>query len=209
MKKLLTIICLLFALAMGAAAQDLSSSDIAKIRASIPQLKQKAAAGDHTAMESLVQYYQLEKCAVLMENPSLKNLGVSKYLTEDKIIEYAQICVEDSKDCQDFLMMWPTLKIMAQQATTLTAKYGSKAYNSIRKGKVYGGMPGAILTEYKTVEQDGSRYAFYKYAGSFVDRIGSYKKYVPNSVMALANSLGNICPKIIKVRNGKVANIIW
>ena len=209
MKKLLAIISFFFAFAIGVAAQDLSSSDIAKIRASVPQLKQKAAAGDRDAMGELVMYYQLEKGADMMGNPALKNLGVSKYLSEDKIIEYAQICVEENEVCQDFLKMWPTLKIMAKQATTLTAKYGRKAYQSISKGKVYGGMPGAILTEYKTVEQDGSRYSFYNYAGSFVDRIGAYKKYVPNSLLALANSLGQVCPQVIKVRNGKVANIIW
>lgn len=208
MKKVLTIITLLFAIAIGASAQY-SMSEAAKIRAQIPQLKQKADKGDKESMESLVLFYMAELTGYFEGDAASKSIGVSKYVSEDKIVEYAQMCVEDSKDCQDFLMMWPTLKIMVKDAKTLIAKYGQKAYNSISKGKVYGGMPGGILTEYKTVEQDGSRYQFYKYVGSFVDRIGSYKKYVPVDMLALANSLGNVCPRIIKVRNGKVANIIW
>lgn len=208
MKKIIAIITLFFAIAVGATAQ-ISASDAAKYRAMIPQLKQKASAGDKEAMETIVDLFMCELSGYMTGDAAAKSVAVSKSIPESKIVEYAQICVEESKSCQSFLEMWPTLKIMVQQAKTLIAKYGLKAYNSISKAKVYGGMPAGIITEYKTVEQDGSRYQYYNYVGTFRDKIGSYKKYVPTDMLALANSLGSVCPRVIKARNGKVTNIIW
>ncbi len=209
MKKLLSIIVMLFAIAIGAHAQELTSSDIAASKAAIPQLKKEAAAGDHEAMGNLVSLYSLEITANYIGIPAAKNLGIRKLIPESKIIEYAQICVEEDDFYPKFLRNLQVYKTADKEAAALIAKYGLKAYNSIRKCKIYGGMPAALLTGYKTVEDDGSRYSFYYYEGSYVDRIGAYKKYVPNNLLAYTNSLGNVCPRIIKVRNGKVANIIW
>lgn len=202
MKKLLTIITLFFAIAIGAVAQSISSAEIA-------EMKKAAAAGDQEMVENLVLLYKSEICANYLGDPSIKNMGITKHVTEAQIIEYAQNCVEESTMCQEFLLNLKVYKAAEREAKALIAKCGLKAYNSIRYGKVYGGMPAALLTGYKTIESDGSRYSFYKYAGSYVDRIGNYKKYVPNNLLALANSLGKVCPSVIKVRNGKVANIIY
>ncbi len=209
MKKLLTIITLFIAIATGAVAQSCSSEDIANFNKAFPYFKKQAAAGDQESIENIVTAYKSYLCANYMGEPSWKKIPVTKYFTEAKVIEYAQTCVEESKTCQEFLLNLKLYKTAEREATALIAKYGLKAYRSIRKGKVYGGMPAALLTGYKTIESDGSRYSFYYYEGSYVDYIGSYKKYVPNNVLALMNSLGNVCPSVIKVRNGKVANIIY
>lgn len=49
----------------------------------------------------------------------------------------------------------------------------------------------------------------YNYNGQYRDKFGLYKQYIPNSVLKMANMLGQVFPIIVKVRNGKVTNVIY
>lgn len=138
------------------------------------------------------------------------DLGISKYLSYADFVKYLKIGAEQgNQDMKTILANLPNFKSMIAQEKSLVAKYGQRAYDNIKKGKVYIGMPEGILTEFKTFETDGSRYQMYKYNGPYRDLVGTYKQYIPSYGLRLANLLGKVFPRIVKVRNGKVTNVIY
>ena len=138
------------------------------------------------------------------------DFGISKYLSYADFVKYIKIGAEEGdQNMKTFLTNLPNLKSMIAQEKSLVAKYGQRAYDNIKKGKVYIGMPEGILTEYKTFETDGSRYQMYKYNGPYRDLVGTYKQYIPSYGLRLVNLLGKVFPRIVKVRNGKVTNVIY
>lgn len=138
------------------------------------------------------------------------DLGISKYLSYADFVKYLKIGAEQgNQDMKTILANLPNFKSMIAQEKSLVAKYGQRAYDNIKKGKVYIGMPEGILTAYKTFETDGSRYQMYKYNGPYRDLVGTYKQYIPSYGLRLANLLGKVFPRIVKVRNGKVTNVIY
>ena len=138
------------------------------------------------------------------------DLGISKYLSYADFVKYLKIGAEQgNQDMKTILANLPNYKSMIAQEKSLVAKYGQRAYDNIKKGKVYIGMPEGILTEFRTFETDGSRYQMYKYNGPYRDLVGTYKQYIPSYGLRLANLLGKVFPRIVKVRNGKVTNVIY
>lgn len=138
------------------------------------------------------------------------DLGISKYLSYADFVKYLKIGAEQgNQDKKTILANLPNFKSMIAQEKSLVAKYGQRAYDNIKKGKVYIGMPKGILTEFRTFETDGSRYQMYKYNGPYRDLVGTYKQYIPSYGLRLANLLGKVFPRIVKVRNGKVTNVIY
>ena len=138
------------------------------------------------------------------------DLGISKYLSYADFVKYIKIGAEEGdQNMKTFLTNLPNLKSMIAQEKSLVAKYGQRAYDNIKKGKVYIGMPEGILTEFRTFETDGSRYQMYKYNGPYRDLVGTYKQYIPSYALRLVNLLGKVFPRIVKVRNGKVTNVIY
>ena len=138
------------------------------------------------------------------------DFGISKYLSYADFVKYIKIGAEEGdQNMKTFLTNLPNLKSMIAQEKSLVAKYGQRAYDNIKKGKVYIGMPEGILTEFRTFETDGSRYQMYKYNGPYRDLVGTYKQYIPSYGLRLANLLGKVFPRIVKVRNGKVTNVIY
>ena len=138
------------------------------------------------------------------------DLGISKYLSYADFVKYLKIGAEQgNQDMKTILANLPNFKSMIAQEKSLVAKYGQRAYDNIKKGKVYIGMPEGILTEFRTFETDGSRYQMYKYNGPYRDLVGTYKQYIPSYGLRLANLLGKVFPRIVKVRNGKVTNVIY
>lgn len=138
------------------------------------------------------------------------DFGISKYLSYADFVKYIKIGAEEGdQNMKTFLTNLPNLKSMIAQEKSLVAKYGQRAYDNIKKGKVYIGMPEDILTAYKTFETDGSRYQMYKYNGPYRDLVGTYKQYIPSYALRLVNLLGKVFPRIVKVRNGKVTNVIY
>ena len=138
------------------------------------------------------------------------DLGISKYLSYADFVKYIKIGAEEGdQNMKTFLTNLPNLKSMIAQEKSLVAKYGQRAYDNIKKGKVYIGMPEGILTEFRTFETDGSRYQMYKYNGPYRDLVGTYKQYIPSYALRLVNLLGQVFPRIVKVRNGKVTNVIY
>lgn len=138
------------------------------------------------------------------------DLGISKYLSYADFVKYLKIGAEQgNQDMKTILVNLPNFKSMIAQEKSLVAKYGQRAYDNIKKGKVYIGMPEGILTEFRTFETDGSRYQMYKYNGPYRDLVGTYKQYIPSYALRLVNLLGQVFPRIVKVRNGKVTNVIY
>lgn len=138
------------------------------------------------------------------------DFGISKYLSYADFVKYIKIGAEEGdQNMKTFLTNLPNLKSMIAQEKSLVAKYGQRAYDNIKKGKVYIGMPEGILTEFRTFETDGSRYQMYKYNGTYRDLVGTYKQYIPSYALRLVNLLGQVFPRIVKVRNGKVTNVIY
>lgn len=138
------------------------------------------------------------------------DFGISKYLSYADFVKYIKIGAEEGdQNMKTILANLPNYKSMIAQEKSLVAKYGQRAYDNIKKGKVYIGMPEGILTEFKTFETDGSRYQMYKYNGPYRDLVGTYKQYIPSYGLRLANLLGKVFPRIVKVRNGKVTNVIY
>ena len=138
------------------------------------------------------------------------DFGISKYLSYADFVKYIKIVAEEGdQNMKTFLTNLPNLKSMIAQEKSLVAKYGQRAYDNIKKGKVYIGMPEGILTEFRTFETDGSRYQMYKYNGPYRDLVGTYKQYIPSYALRLVNLLGQVFPRIVKVRNGKVTNVIY
>ena len=138
------------------------------------------------------------------------DLGISKYLSYADFVKYLKIGAEQgNQDMKTILANLPNYKSMIAQEKSLVAKYGQRAYDNIKKGKVYIGMPEGILTEFRTFETDGSRYQMYKYNGPYRDLVGTYKQCIPSYGLRLANLLGKVFPRIVKVRNGKVTNVIY
>lgn len=138
------------------------------------------------------------------------DFGISKYLSYADFVKYIKIGAEEGdQNMKTFLTNLPNLKSMIAQEKSLVAKYGQRAYDNIKKGKVYIRMPEGILTAYKTFETDGSRYQMYKYNGPYRDLVGTYKQYIPSYALRLVNLLGKVFPRIVKVRNGKVTNVIY
>ena len=138
------------------------------------------------------------------------DFGISKYLSYADFVKYIKIGAEEGdQNMKTFLTNLPNLKSMIAQEKSLVAKYGQRAYDNIKKGKVYIGMPEGILTEFRTFETDGSRYQMYKYNGPYRDLVGTYKQYIPSYALRLVNLLGQVFPRIVKVRNGKVTNVIY
>ena len=138
------------------------------------------------------------------------DLGISKYLSYADFVKYLKIGAEQgNQDMKTILANLPNFKSMIAQEKSLVAKYGQRAYDNIKKGKVYIGMPEGILTEFRTFETDGSRYQMYKYNGPYRDLVGTYKQYIPSYALRLVNLLGQVFPRIVKVRNGKVTNVIY
>lgn len=138
------------------------------------------------------------------------DFGISKYLSYADFVKYIKIGAEEGdQNMKTFLTNLPNLKPMIAQEKSLVAKYGQRAYDNIKKGKVYIGMPEGILTEFRTFETDGSRYQMYKYNGPYRDLVGTYKQYIPSYALRLVNLLGQVFPRIVKVRNGKVTNVIY
>lgn len=138
------------------------------------------------------------------------DFGISKYLSYADFVKYIKIGAEEGdQNMKTFLTNLPNLKSMIAQEKSLVAKYGQRAYDNIKKGKVYIGMPEGILTEFRTFETDGSRYQMYKYNGLYRDLVGTYKQYIPSYALRLVNLLGQVFPRIVKVRNGKVTNVIY
>ena len=138
------------------------------------------------------------------------DFGISKYLSYADFVKYIKIGAEKGdQNMKTFLTNLPNFKSMIAQEKSLVAKYGRRAYDNIKKGKVYVGMPEGILTAFKTFETDGSRYQMYKYNGPYRDLVGTYKQYIPSYALRLVNLLGKVFPRIVKVRNGKVTNVIY
>lgn len=138
------------------------------------------------------------------------DLGISKYLSYADFVKYLKIGAEQgNQDMKTILANLPNFKSMIAQEKSLVAKYGQRAYDNIKKGKVYIGMPEGILTEFRTFETDGSRYQMYKYNGPYRDLVGTYKQDIPSYALRLVNLLGQVFPRIVKVRNGKVTNVIY
>ena len=138
------------------------------------------------------------------------DFGISKYLSYADFVKYIKIGAEEGdQNMKTFLTNLPNLKSMIAQEKSLVAKYGQRADDNSKKGKVYIGMPEGILTAYKTFETDGSRYQMYKYNGPYRDLVGTYKQYIPSYALRLVNLLGQVFPRIVKVRNGKVTNVIY
>ena len=138
------------------------------------------------------------------------DFGISKYLSYADFVKYIKIGAEEGdQNMKIFLTNLPNLKSMIAQEKSLVAKYGQRAYDNIKKGKVYIGMPEGILTEFRTFETDGSRYQMYKYNSPYRDLVGTYKQYIPSYALRLVNLLGQVFPRIVKVRNGKVTNVIY
>ena len=148
--------------------------------------------------------------AYLLKMQGENDLGISKHLSYADFVKYLKMGAEQgNQDMKTILTSLPNFKSMIAQEKSLVAKYGQRAYDNITKGKVYIGMPEGILTAYKTFETDGSRYQMYKYNGPHRDVVGTYKQYIPSSALQLANLLGQVFPRIVKVRNGKVTNVIY
>lgn len=169
----------------------------------VKYLRKAADQKNMTAILILVQLY----CSHMTGGD---DLGVSKYLSYDDCIKYAKIGAEQgNEDMQTVLSNMPKVNLINQQEKELVAKYGQKAYDNIKKGNVYVGMPEGILTAYKTIEDDGNRYQMYKYNGPYRDKVGTYKQYIPTFGLQLANIVGQVFPRIVKVRNGKVTNVVY
>ena len=148
--------------------------------------------------------------AYLLKMEGKNDLGISKNLSYADFVKYLKIGAEQgNQDMKTILANLPNYKSMIAQEKSLVAKYGQRAYDNIKKGKVYIGMPEGILTAYKTFETDGSRYQMYKYNGPYRDLVGTYKQYIPSYALRLVNLLGQVFPRIVKVRNGKVTNVIY
>ena len=148
--------------------------------------------------------------AYLLKMEGKNDLGISKNLSYADFVKYLKIGAEQgNQDMKTILANLPNYKSMIAQEKSLVAKYGQRAYDNIKKGKVYIGMPEGILTAYKTFENDGSRYQMYKYNGPYRDLVGTYKQYIPSYGLRLVNLLGKVFPRIVKVRNGKVTNVIY
>ena len=169
----------------------------------VKYLRKAADLKNLDAINSLVGAYYLKMTG---EN----DFGISKYLSYADFVKYIKIGAEEGdQNMKTFLTNLPNLKSMIAQEKSLVAKYGQRAYDNIVKGKVYIGMPEGILTAYKTFENDGSRYQMYKYNGPYRDLVGTYKQYIPSYGLRLVNLLGKVFPRIVKVRNGKVTNVIY
>lgn len=169
----------------------------------VKYLRKAADLKNLDAINSLVGAYYLKMTG---EN----DFGISKYLSYADFVKYIKIGAEKGdQNMKTFLTNLPNFKSMIAQEKSLVAKYGRRAYDNIKKGKVYVGMPEGILTAFKTFETDGSRYQMYKYNGPYRDLVGTYKQYIPSSALQLANLVGQVFPRIVKVRNGKVTNVIY
>lgn len=169
----------------------------------VKYLRKAADLKNLDAIQVLVGYYLLK---IQGEN----DLGISKYLSYDDFVKYLKIgAKQGDQNLKTILAGLPNFKSMIAQEKSLVAKYGRRAYDNIKKGKVYVGMPEGILTAFKTFETDGSRYQMYKYNGLYRDLVGTYKQYIPSSALQLANLVGQVFPRIVKVRNGKVTNVIY
>lgn len=169
----------------------------------VKYLRKAADLKNLDAIQVLVGYYLLK---IQGEN----DLGISKYLSYDDFVKYLKIgAKQGDQNLKTILTGLPNFKSMIAQEKSLVAKYGRRAYDNIKKGKVYVGMPEGILTAFKTFETDGSRYQMYKYNGPYRDLVGTYKQYIPSSALQLANLVGQVFPRIVKVRNGKVTNVIY
>lgn len=169
----------------------------------VKYLRKAADLKNLDAIQALVGAYCLK-----MEGEN--DFGISKYLSYADFVKYLKIGAEQgNQDMKTFLTNLPNLKSMIAQEKSLVAKYGQRAYDNIKKGKVYIGMPEGILTEFRTFETDGSRYQMYKYNGPYRDLVGTYKQYIPSYALRLVNLLGQVFPRIVKVRNGKVTNVIY
>lgn len=169
----------------------------------VKYLRKAADLKNLDAINSLVGAYYLKMTG---EN----DFGISKYLSYADFVKYIKIGAEKGdQNMKTFLTNLPNFKSMIAQEKSLVAKYGWRAYDNIKKGKVYVGMPEGILTAFKTFETDGSRYQMYKYNGPYRDLVGTYKQYIPSSALQLANLVGQVFPRIVKVRNGKVTNVIY
>ena len=167
----------------------------------VKYLRKAADLKNLDAINSLVGAYYLKMTG---EN----DFGISKYLSYADFVKYIKIGAEEGdQNMKIFLTNLPNLKSMIAQEKSLVAKYGQRAYDNIKKGKVYIGMPEGILTAYKTFETDGSRYQMYKYNGPYRDLVGTYKQYIPSYALRLVNLLGQVFPRIVKVRNGKVESV--
>lgn len=96
--------------------------------------------------------------AYLLKMEGKNDLGISKNLSYADFVKYLKIGAEQgNQDMKTILANLPNYKSMIAQEKSLVAKYGQRAYDNIKKGKVYIGMPEGILTEFKTFETDGSR----------------------------------------------------
>ena len=169
----------------------------------VKYLRKAADLKNLDAINSLVGAYYLKMTG---EN----DFGISKYLSYADFVKYIKIGAEEGdQNMKTFLTNLPNLKSMIAQEKSLVAKYGQRAYDNIKKGKVYIGMPEGILTEFRTFETDGSRYQMYKYNGPYRDLVGTYKQYIPSYALRLVNLLGQVFPRIVKVRNGMVTNVIY
>lgn len=148
--------------------------------------------------------------AYLLKMEGKNDFGISKNLSYADFVKYLKNGAEQgNQDMKTILANLPNYKSMIAQEKSLVAKYGQRAYDNIKKGKVYIGMPEGILTEFRTFETDGSRYQMYKYNGPYRDLVGTYKQYIPSYALRLVNLLGKVFPRIVKVRNGKVTNVIY
>lgn len=169
----------------------------------VKYLRKAADLKNLDAIQALVGAYCLK-----MEGEN--DFGISKYLSYADFVKYLKIGAEQgNQDMKTILVNLPNYKSRIAQEKSLVAKYGQRAYDNIKKGKVYIGMPEGILTEFRTFETDGSRYQMYKYNGPYRDLVGTYKQYIPSYALRLVNLLGQVFPRIVKVRNGKVTNVIY
>lgn len=170
----------------------------------VKYLRNAAKQHNETAITVLVGFY-------LTEVLEKEDYGISKYVTEDEFLSLLKELAETSSDekYEAILNNWPRLRAAFADKQTLVAKYGEKAYNNIKQGNVYVGMPEGILTAYKTVEANGARYTMYNLKGSYRNKYGTYKIYVPNAALQLLNQVGQVVPNQVKVVNGKVTKLIY
>lgn len=96
-------------------------------------------------------------------------------------------------------------KLLNAQKAALTKKYGVKAFNAIKQGKIYVGMPAGILTEYKEIQEDGTSVQLFDFKGTFRDKAGFYNLYEPSGIFQLFKELGvSLDYNKIFVKNKKV-----
>lgn len=101
----------------------------------VKYLRKAADLKNLDAIQALVGAYCLK-----MEGEN--DFGISKYLSYADFVKYLKIGAEEGdQNMKTILANLPNYKSRIAQEKSLVAKYGQRAYDNIKKGKVYIGMP--------------------------------------------------------------------